>query len=175
MNWIDILFLIILGVATVYGMWTGFVMQVANLVALVLATLVAGRLNDPFGNWLVSLGGQFGQQPLLAHAVAFTLIFFLVFALVRLVAALFRGALKKLMLGKPDKLLGGIVGLLAGLAVCIAITVMLIPPEGEEPSPTAAESLFVKWAMRGIQATKVWVAENKEGRIGEFLDKVEGE
>ncbi len=173
MSSLDLLFLAILLLGTLYGMWTGLVMQLANVISLLAGVVVAGTLVKPFGGWLQGLGGRFADSPILVDGVAYGIVFLAVVIIVRLLGMTMRGVLKKLKLGSADRSLGALTGFLAGLLVCVAITVMMIPPQGRSAPQTAEKSVLAPLILRGVQAIRLPPAAEKEDRIREFLQRTQ--
>jgi membrane protein required for colicin V production len=124
----DLLMLVVLIGATVFGFWKGMAWQIASLASLVLSYFAALRFGE-------QLAPTFGDQAPLNKFVAMLVIYiatsFLIWMLFRLVA----GAIDKVRLESFDKQLGAMFGFGKGVLLCIAITffaVVLLPPaQGE--------------------------------------------
>jgi membrane protein required for colicin V production len=120
MNTLDVLILLALAGGIVRGFSTGVIRQVASLVGLVLAFLLAVRLMKPVGHVVVgSLGVSEAVGPLLGFILVFLVVEVGVYALVRLVEALV-GALKLTVL---NRVMGGAAG---GVKVGIALSVLFL-------------------------------------------------
>lgn len=107
MTLLDILIFLVLGVGLLRGVTTGVIRQVASIVGLVVAFVVALELMQPVGA-LVSdgLGVSEGVAPLLGFLLVFVGIEVVVFVSVRLLEALV-GVLKLTLLNRA---LGGVFG-----------------------------------------------------------------
>jgi membrane protein required for colicin V production len=121
----DMLMLVVLFGATVFGFWKGMAWQIASLAALVVSYFASLRFAD-------QLAPIFGQQAPTNKFVAMAAIYvgtsFIIWMLFRFVA----GAIDKIKLESFDRQLGGIFGFAKGVLLCIGITffaVMLWPAQ----------------------------------------------
>jgi membrane protein required for colicin V production len=124
----DLLMLVVLIGATVFGFWKGMAWQIASLASLVLSYFAALRFGE-------QLAPTFGDQAPLNKFVAMLVIYiatsFIIWMLFRFVA----GVIDKVRLESFDKQMGAMIGFAKGVLLCIAITffaVVLLPPaQGE--------------------------------------------
>jgi len=147
-NPVDIVVLVVLGLAFLYGLFRGFVLQLAGIVFIVLGLILANRFGPAFGDtlhgWFENLGNPVDRF------VAFGVIFIGTVVVGHILALMFRGLLEKLKLLSYDRFLGGILGTLKG---AIIITLLLyallwIVNRGDEPSPLARSvSQSVTWPI----------------------------
>src|SRR5215213_9724779 len=121
----DMLMLVVLAGATVFGFWKGMAWQIASLAALVVSYFASLKFAD-------QLAPMFGQQAPTNKFVAMAAIYvgtsFVIWMLFRFVA----GAIDKIKLESFDRQLGGIFGFAKGVLLCIGITffaVMLWPAQ----------------------------------------------
>jgi membrane protein required for colicin V production len=122
MNYIDIIFLVLLALFSWQGFRRGFVIELASLAALVLGIYAAlyfsGYVADFLSNSL-SMGPQYVK--VVAFLITFIVIVFLVYALGRLLEKL----VDMVALGFVNKIAGVVFGILKG-AVLISIVLMII-------------------------------------------------
>lgn len=105
------------------GLWVGFVRQIASMLALVLAFVVAGQY---YGR-SADLVTPFVSNPRLGFLVAYGLIFSFVFFAIIFIGLALRKVVKFTLLGWVDHSLGGILGCLKALFVsCIAFMVLAV-------------------------------------------------
>jgi membrane protein required for colicin V production len=124
----DLLMLVVLGAATLFGFWKGMAWQIASLASLVVSYFAALRFSE-------QLAPMFGQQAPLNKFVAMLAIYvgssFVIWTLFRFIS----GVIDKVRLESFDKQLGAMVGFAKGVLLCVAITffaVTLLPqPQGE--------------------------------------------
>jgi membrane protein required for colicin V production len=124
----DLLMLLVLVGATIFGFWKGMAWQIASLASLVVSYFAALRFSE-------QLAPVFGQQAPLNRFAAMLAIYsgtsLVVWTLFRFVS----GAIDKVRLESFDKQMGGIFGLAKGVLLCVAITffaVTLLPPQQGE-------------------------------------------
>lgn len=119
MNWLDIVIFCILGLLVINGIRKGFILSLATLVALVLgiwATIhFSGYISNflfktfhPSGNWLSIL--------------SYVITFLLVVIGVILIGKLLEKVVKTVGLGIPNRIIGGLFGLVKGI---LGVTVLL--------------------------------------------------
>lgn len=124
MNWFDILLLVILVAAVVWGVRTGILQMVFVAIGVVAGLWLAGRYADDVGG----LAGSVAFADSLISAVAYWAIIALVTAVVVKIGGLIRTALNIGTLGAVgmgDKIGGLVLGGLVGLAIISAVIVML--------------------------------------------------
>jgi membrane protein required for colicin V production len=124
----DLLMLVVLGAATLFGFWKGMAWQIASLASLVVSYIAALRFS-------AQLAPVFGESAPLNRFVAMLVIYvvtsFVIWTLFRLVS----GVIDKVRLESFDRQLGAMFGFAKGVLLCVAITffaVTLLPPaQGE--------------------------------------------
>lgn len=124
----DVLMLLVLGAATLFGFWKGMAWQIASLASLVVSYFAALKFST-------QLAPTFGDTAPLNRFVAMLVIYivtsFVIWTLFRLVS----GVIDKVRLESFDKQLGALFGFAKGVLLCVAITffaVTLLPPaQGE--------------------------------------------
>lgn len=172
MAWIDYAFLGLLAFGLAYGVWRGLVMLAAHVVGLVLAMLVAGRLSGCVGALLGAMSGWMAEHPWVASRIGHAVLFGLVFLAVQVLAYRFRGVLRKLRFGKWDRVLGGAVGFLAALLVCVTIALLLIPAEGDDAEGCASGSILMPYFARGIGWVRFLNSDEKAERVQGFVQSI---
>jgi len=111
MDALDIFVILLLGGAALIGFVRGFVHEVLALFAWIVAIAALKFLHGPVQHALVGpVGSDAG-----ASIVAFALIFFPAYILVKLFARAVGGKARRSILGPVDRVLGGGFGMLKGL------------------------------------------------------------
>ena len=111
MDALDIFVILLLGGAALIGFVRGFVHEVLALMAWIVAIVALKFLHGPLQHALIgSVGSEAGSS-----IVAFGLIFFPVYILVRLFARAVGAKSRRSILGPVDRVLGGGFGMLKGL------------------------------------------------------------
>lgn len=115
----DIVMVLVLVAATVFGAWKGLAWQIASLASLALSYVVSLKISAP----LAPLFGN--EQPwnrflaMLVVYVATSLAIWLLFQLVG-------GAIDRLKLKEFDRQIGALFGLAKGVLLCVAITLFAV-------------------------------------------------
>jgi Uncharacterized membrane protein, required for colicin V production len=132
---LDIILLLCFIPAIVGGISKGFVKQVVDLVAILLAAWAAFHFSSPLAGWL---GQRITLDPTVLKVISFVLIAIIVAVLLNLVSALITKALSALSLGFLNRILGLVfaivkVGLILGLLILLFeslnSTLHLVKPE----------------------------------------------
>ena len=107
--------------ALIHGFSKGFVSQAVSLVSLVLGVWLSFKFSVPFGDWLKSFADLPGT---VLHVIAFALILVIVMLLMGLIGKLLEKAVKVVMLGWLNKLLGVVFALFKAVLV-IGLVIIL--------------------------------------------------
>ena len=124
MNWFDILLLVILAAALVWGLKTGILQTVFVAIGVVVGWWLAGRYADDVGG----LAGSVAFADSLITAMAYWIIIALATMVVVKIGGLIRTALNIGTLGAvgmTDRIGGVILGGIVGLVVVCAVIIML--------------------------------------------------
>lgn len=113
MNWLDILLLVAIALATVAGLGIGVIRAALALVGLVFGVLLAGHYYIPFSQVLDAV-----LQPSVAKVVAFIIILAAVLAVAVFLAIFLRRGASAIKLGWADRLGGAVFGLVMGALLC---------------------------------------------------------
>ncbi len=160
MNWLDIVFGLVILLSVIGGLRAGLAREVIGLVALVLAVVC--------GLWFYGSAGALVQPYLSSKQLANALGFFMIFGGILLAGALVTWILEKLLkwvhLSWLNRLLGGVFGL-ARAAVISAVIVMVLMAFTSKPPPrSVVESRLAPYV---VDAARVMAAaapyELKEG------------
>jgi membrane protein required for colicin V production len=124
----DMMMLVVLIGATIFGFWKGMAWQIASLASLIVSYFAALRFSE-------QLAPMFGQQAPLNRFVAMAAIYvgtsFFIWTLFRFISK----AIDKVRLESFDKQLGAMIGFAKGVLLCIAITFFAVvfspKPQGE--------------------------------------------
>ncbi|MEE9202782.1 MAG: CvpA family protein [Dehalococcoidia bacterium] len=105
MNWLDIALLVILGLATLWGLRRGLIGVVVPLVGLVVGIVLAGIFYTPIAE------GIFSSEAAIARVAAFLIVLIAVMVVASMVSKVLTGMLSLVMLGWANRLAGGALGL----------------------------------------------------------------
>jgi membrane protein required for colicin V production len=124
----DLLMLLVLVAATLFGFWKGMAWQIASLASLVVSYFAALRFS-------AQLAPVFGEHAPWNRFVAMLVIYIVTSFVIWTVFRLISGMIDKVRLESFDRQLGAMFGLAKGVLLCVAITffaVTLLPPaQGE--------------------------------------------
>ncbi|MFP4257360.1 MAG: CvpA family protein [Desulfovermiculus sp.] len=137
MNWLDIVFALIIGLALLRGLWRGVIREVSSLIALAAGFIAAGRYAVPVSGSVQQVVGN----PQVAAGLSYVGVFLAVFVCVVVMGALVRKVLHAVLLGWADRLGGGVFGFAKGVLIsCLVLFVLtlFVPPH----SAWIAESRF---------------------------------
>ncbi len=129
MNWLDIVILVIIAIATFLGLRIGIIKAALSLAGLIVGVILAGRYYIPFSQQLA-----FIPQASIAKIVAFAIILIGVMIIAIVLAVLLKWAASVMMLGWVNRLGGAVFGLVLGAIFCGALLVMWVKFVGLYPS-----------------------------------------
>jgi membrane protein required for colicin V production len=116
MNWLDILFLVLLFVPAFIGLRKGLIKAVLSLVGLIIGVVMAANLYEPVSK----IFGFFNNENA-AKIVAFLLILTLVMVAAFFLARLLKSIISITMMGWVDNVGGALLGFLIGFIFLSAI------------------------------------------------------
>ncbi len=121
MNWLDIVLLVVLAIATLAGLKTGLIKAVLSLAGLIIGVILAGNFSEPLGERLT-----FIDDAGIAKIVTFAIIMIVVMVAASVAAAFLKWATSLVMLGWVNRLGGAVFGfILAGIFCGAALAAWL--------------------------------------------------
>jgi len=129
MNYLDIIIFCIVGYLVFNGIRKGFIISLASLIALVLGIWVAIHFSGYMSNILVK---TFHPSGTWLTILSYSLTFLVVVLLVILIGRLLERVVKTIGLGIPNRLIGGIFGLLKGILGVSFILFILVHFDSNE-------------------------------------------
>ncbi len=121
MNWLDAIFLIILGVSVLAALVKGFVKEIITLVALVGGLIVAAQYYEAAGG----LYTAWVDSPAIRSVLGFLTLFIGIVLVAELLVFIVDRLLRLSHLKWIDRLLGALFGLIRGWLVCTVIVLVL--------------------------------------------------
>ncbi len=113
MNWLDIVLLVAIALATVAGLGIGIIRAALSLAGLILGLVLAGHYYIPFSQVLDAV-----LQSGVAKVVAFAIILIAVMVAAAFLAMFLRRGASAIKLGWADRLGGAVFGLAMGAIFC---------------------------------------------------------
>ena len=131
----DMLMILVLVAATLFGFWKGMAWQIASLASLVLSCFVAFRFADQVAPMISDHAPWNKFVAMLAIYIATS---FVIWTMFRLVS----GLIDRVKLDSFDHQMGGLFGLAKGVLLCIAITFFAVGilPQAQKDSIIASQS-----------------------------------
>ena len=118
---VDWILLAVLGLSLLLGMWRGIVQEVLSLAGWVAAFYVS-QMNAPqAAAWLP----MEGSSQMLRYAAGFVVVFITVLIATVLVSWMVKKLVSAVGLGPLDRLLGSLFGLMRGVVILLAVTVLV--------------------------------------------------
>jgi len=118
---VDWILLAVLGLSMLLGLWRGLVQEVLSLAGWVAAFFVAQIYAPQAAAWLP----MEGSSQMLRYAAGFVAVFIAVLIATVLVSFVIKKLVSAVGLGPLDRLLGSVFGLLRGLVILLAVTVVV--------------------------------------------------
>jgi membrane protein required for colicin V production len=145
MNWLDILLLVAIALATVAGLGIGVIRAALYLAGLILGIVLAGHYYIPFSHLLDAV-----LQPNVAKVLAFIIILAAVMVAAVFLAVFLRRGAEVIKLGWADRLGGAVFGLVMGALLCgclLAIWVKFVGSGETITQSTVARMLLDRLPM----------------------------
>ena len=118
---VDWILLAVLGLSLLLGMWRGIVQEVLSLAGWVAAFYVSQMFAPQAAAWLP----MEGSSQMLRYAAGFVVVFIAVLIGTALVSWLIKKLVSAVGLGPLDRLLGSLFGLMRGVVILLAVTVLV--------------------------------------------------
>jgi membrane protein required for colicin V production len=153
-DWVT-LAIVLLSVAI--GLYRGFGREALALMGWVAAFVLANVLADPLANALRAIS----DSETVRYLAGWSLVFVGVLAIFKVLASLFAQQMRQPGFNLGNRLLGGVFGLVRGMVVMLAITLVLraILPDANEDLLDAAEIMPV------LDTLAEWLGDNIETAI----------
>jgi len=161
-NSVDVVLLLVLGLATLFGLWKGMVLAVGTLVAGAVGAFVGTQFSAAWVPMIEALGAS----PANARPIASVAMFLAGFFGTYLVAWAISKGLKSIELAWLDRLLGTVCGLGAGMIVCGVILVAAAHIAHDLPRESAIRQTGVGLLLLEVMEP---VTDRMPGPIGEVV------
>lgn len=142
MNWVDLIFILVIGFSLLFSLLRGFIHEALALVVWIFAFFLAARLGPWVGRWLVLVVRSPAWRLGLGEGIVFIAVLLVGSILVSLIGA----AVRKSPLGFMDRFLGGVFGLVRGVLI-VCILVWLGQLAHLEQQPYWRDSRIIPWVQ----------------------------
>jgi membrane protein required for colicin V production len=133
MDWLDVVIVVVIAVATISGLIIGLVSAALSLAGIIVGIMLAGRYYLAFSQHL-----GFISSENVAQIVAFAIILFGVMLIALVLALVLRWAFSLISLGWLDRIGGAFFGLATGTLLCGAVLAMWVKFMGAGPAVTGS-------------------------------------
>ena len=121
MNMFDVVVLIVVTYGLISGFKKGFIVEVSGMIALGVGIIGAFKFSGILGNYLVN---YIDWEPKIIQIVSFILLFIGIVYIISLFAKMLTKALKVILLGGINRLLGALFGVLKWMLMLCALTLV---------------------------------------------------
>ena len=121
MNMFDIVILILVAYGLISGFIKGFIVEVSGIIALGVGITGAFKFYEILGNYLII---YIDWEPKIIQIVSFILLFIGIVYIISLLAKMLTKALKLILLGGINRLLGALFGILKWMLILCALTLV---------------------------------------------------
>ncbi len=159
MQFYDLLMLAIMGGAVLFGLWKGLAWQVASLAAIFVSYFVAI-------NFRGELAGLIQAEPPWDRFLAMLILFIVTSLAIWILFGFVKRTIKQLHLKSFDRQIGGLLGAVKGVVLCIIVTLFAVTLLGDrtrEAICTSKSGNYIAQALHRLEG--VVPAE-----IGQYID-----
>jgi len=121
MNGLDIFFLVIIVISSIFSLFRGIIKEVFSILSLIGGIIVGNLLYSKVALFLM----RFITSSFWRNVIAFVVIFLIVCVLINLVGNLLQKTLKKLAISWVDRLGGVIFGFIRGVVIVTILVIIL--------------------------------------------------
>jgi membrane protein required for colicin V production len=159
----DLFMLLVLGLCIVFGAWKGMAWQIASLTSLVLSAGMAIHFSQPLAPYVSQ---QTPWNRFLAMLVIYLAVSLGVWLLFRLVA----GAIDNLRLKDWDRQMGGLLGAIKGVLLCMLITFFAVGLS-ESMRQTVLHARSGYYMAVVVERGYPFVPEEVREVVGKYIDE----
>jgi len=169
MNWIDFSILFVLIVAFLNGYRRGVFKELSTLIGLVLSVIFAVLNAD----WLVAkLQGRFNLSPTVLFMVCYIMILASFVIILKVLGHYFYQLVKIAPLKVPNKISGGVFGVVKGLVVLSLVFLLFLFPTPFRSIDNSVETSVMAGSIRGLVPLIFNNSSFLHPRSGEFMAEV---
>ncbi len=172
LNWVDVAVSALLLFSLIVGLVRGFFSQIAGIIGVLGAMLLAFYCAPPVTQWLIDVTPSL--HPSTAVILTFSVLFLTTWGLWMVLCHYLKKLLMKLKFGAFDRVLGGAFGLVKGALVAYVVLILILgfmPTSGsmnQEISDSVASQKGLKIIDEFLQAQKHHVPKAAWNIIAQF-------
>ena len=164
MTFYDIIILVLLLGAVVFGYWKGLAWQIASVAAVVVSYFAAHRFRDQVAQFVQA-------EPPFNRIAAMLIIFVACSLIIWLAYAYVNRSLEKAELDGFNRQMGALVGALLGVLLCMVVTMFSVSLLGQSAHDSIHYSKFGPYVLRGISMVRMVVPEELSASLDPHFDK----
>ena len=164
----DILMLIVLGLAIIWGAWKGLAWQIASILSLGLSYFVALHFRTP-------LAGVINASPPWNIFLAMLILFLGTGLVVWVAFNLISEVIERVRLKEFDRQLGAIFGAAKGLILCVLITLFSVALLGDDQRRAICSSKSGYYIAVLIDRADLMIPRELHEVLGPYIDRLDRE
>lgn len=160
----DIIMLVVLAGAMLFGAIKGFAWQMASIASIVVSYFVAYRFREPFSE---SIQAEPPWNQFLAMLILFVGTSLVIWVLFRMVS----GTIDRLKLREFDRQIGALFGLAKGALYCILITLFAVTLMGDRVRETIVSSRSGHYIAKVLDRSQAVIPPEIHDVVQPYLDR----
>jgi membrane protein required for colicin V production len=164
----DIIMLVVLAGATLFGAIKGFAWQVASLASIVASYIVAYRFREPLSE---SIKAEAPWNKFLAMLILFVGTSLVIWVGFRMVSR----SIDRMKLKDFDRQIGAAFGLAKGALFCILITMFAVALLGPDKRKTIVESRSGYYIAKALDKSDMVIPPELHGVVAPYIERFENE
>lgn len=190
LNILDVGIILILIMSFIVGFKKGFIKEVVSLVGILAVFIISFILMEPLGDFLCKIFPFFKFVGAIGDMVVFNIILYRIIAFMIIFSILLSfyailikisGIIQKLVhmtiiLWLPSKILGGVVGIIAGYIITFVVMMLLMIPLGSNPifsESKIIDFMLNKTPVLSEKTNGLYVSVNEVYTLGDKVSKGE--
>lgn len=164
MSFYDIVMLVVLLAAVLFGYWKGLAWQIASVAAVVVSYFVAVKFRDQVASYIQA-------EPPFNRIGAMLIIFVACSLLIWLAYAWVTKSLEKAELDGFNRQMGALIGGVTGILLCMVITMFSVSLLGQRAHDSIHQSKIGPYMVRGIWQASAILPDELKPHIDPHLEE----
>lgn len=164
----DILMLIVLAAAGIFGAFKGFAWQLASIASIVLSYFVAYRFREPLSHSIVA-------EPPWDQFLAMLILFIGTSLVVWVAFNMVRTTIDRMKLKEFDRQIGALFGLLKGALYCTLITLFAVTLMGTTVREKIVASKSGRFIAQNLDRSESVIPPEIHQFLGPYLERLDSE
>jgi len=162
----DIIMLVVMGAAILFGFWKGLAWQVASFAAIVVSYFVAYNFREPVAKMIST------EEPW-NKFLAMLILYVGTSAVIWIGFRMTTDMIDRMKLKEFDRQLGASLGAIKGVVVCVIITFFSLTLLGESNKQAIAHSVSGHLIAGGIDQLDAVIPEETHAKLAPYLQKLD--